>query len=37
MKSEIFNYEGTDYTIIIGKNKKDNWQIIDDSVETDVW
>ena len=37
MKSEIFNYEGTDYTIIIGKNKKDNWQIIDDSEETDVW
>ena len=37
MKTEIFNYEGIDYTIIIGKNKKENWQIIDDSLETDVW
>jgi predicted ribosome quality control (RQC) complex YloA/Tae2 family protein len=37
MKTEIFNYEGTDYTIIIGKNKKENWQIIDESLETDVW
>jgi predicted ribosome quality control (RQC) complex YloA/Tae2 family protein len=37
MKSEIFNYDKIDYNIIIGKNKKENWQIIDDSVETDIW
>jgi predicted ribosome quality control (RQC) complex YloA/Tae2 family protein len=37
MKTEMFNYNKMDYTIIIGKNKKENWQIIDDAIETDIW
>jgi predicted ribosome quality control (RQC) complex YloA/Tae2 family protein len=37
MKEEIFEYEANIYTIIIGKNKNDNFAIIDESVETDVW
>lgn len=37
MKTEIFNYNKIDYTIIIGKNKKENWQIIDNAIESDIW
>jgi predicted ribosome quality control (RQC) complex YloA/Tae2 family protein len=37
MKTEIFNYNNTDYVIIIGKNKKENWEIIDAAIETDIW
>ena len=37
MKTEIFNYKENNYTIIIGKNKKENWQLIDNCIETDVW
>lgn len=37
MKIEIYNYEDTNYTIIIGRNKSENITIIDDSVDTDLW
>ena len=37
MKTELFNYNNTIYTIIIGKNKNENWAIIDDASETDLW
>jgi predicted ribosome quality control (RQC) complex YloA/Tae2 family protein len=37
MKTEKFNYKENNYTIIIGKNKKENWKLIYDSIETDVW
>ena len=37
MKTELFNYNNTTYTIIIGKNKHENWSIIDDASGTDLW
>ena len=37
MKHEIFMYDSVTYNIEIGKNKEDNWQIIDDASETDIW
>ena len=37
MKCEIFIYDSVTYNIKIGKNKEDNWQIIDDASETDIW
>lgn len=37
MKTAIFNYNNTTYTIIIGKNKNENWSIIDDASGTDLW
>jgi predicted ribosome quality control (RQC) complex YloA/Tae2 family protein len=37
MKTDIFNYNNTTYTIIIGKNKNENWSIIDDACENDLW
>ncbi len=37
MKTESFNYNNTTYTIIIGKNKNENWSIIDDASGTDLW
>lgn len=37
MKVVVFNYKGSNYTIIIGTNKTDNFKIIDDSVDTDIW
>lgn len=37
MKTELFNYNNTTYTIIIGKNKNENWSIIDDASGNDLW
>jgi predicted ribosome quality control (RQC) complex YloA/Tae2 family protein len=37
MKEELFEYDANIYTIIIGKNKNENFAIIDESVETDIW
>jgi predicted ribosome quality control (RQC) complex YloA/Tae2 family protein len=37
MKTDFFNYNNTTYTIIIGKNKNENWSIIDDASGTDLW
>ena len=37
MKTELFNYNNTIYTIIIGKNKNENWAIIDDASGSDLW
>ena len=37
MKVETFNYNNTTYTIIIGKNKNENWSIIDDASGSDLW
>ena len=37
MKSEIFVFDNTTYTIYIGQNKKDNWDLIDASMTTDIW
>ena len=37
MKIETFSNEECEWTIIIGKNKEENWQIIDESDPTDIW
>jgi predicted ribosome quality control (RQC) complex YloA/Tae2 family protein len=37
MKEELFNYDSNEYVIIIGQNKVDNFKIIDDAVNTDIW
>ena len=37
MKTEIFEHESNNYTILVGKNKEDNFKIIDDSIDTDIW
>jgi predicted ribosome quality control (RQC) complex YloA/Tae2 family protein len=37
MKQEIFMHNSTEYIIIIGKNKVENFTIIDSSVNTDIW
>jgi len=37
MKTEIFTYGSAEYTINIGKNKDENWQLIDNASGTDIW
>lgn len=37
MKVEKFLNEEGEWTIIIGKNKEENWQIIDEAEPTDIW
>jgi len=37
MKIEIFTHESKEYTISIGKNKEENWQLIDASQPNDIW
>lgn len=37
MKYQIFEYENEKYTIIIGENAKDNWNIIDMADQNDIW
>ena len=37
MKIEIFTHGTKDYTISIGQNKEENWQLIDSSEPNDVW
>lgn len=37
MKEEIFGFRSGEYVFIIGRNKEDNFRIIDESVETDIW
>jgi len=37
MKTEIFQNLLGDWQIFIGKNKEDNWKIIDDASPTDIW
>ena len=37
MKTEIFTYGSAEYTINIGKNKEENWQLIDNASATDIW
>jgi predicted ribosome quality control (RQC) complex YloA/Tae2 family protein len=34
---EVFVWENKEYTILIGKDKVNNWQLIDDAKETDIW
>ena len=37
MKTEIFTHDSKEYEILIGKNKEENWQIIDNALSDDVW
>jgi predicted ribosome quality control (RQC) complex YloA/Tae2 family protein len=37
MKEDIFEFKSSEYVFSIGKNKEDNFRIIDESVETDIW
>jgi predicted ribosome quality control (RQC) complex YloA/Tae2 family protein len=37
MKTENFNYKENNINNYKNKNKKENWKLIDDSIETDVW
>lgn len=37
MLHEQFEYKGENYIIIIGKNKSENFIIIDESFATDIW
>lgn len=37
MKQDIFEFKSSEYVFIIGRNKEDNFRIIDESVETDIW
>jgi predicted ribosome quality control (RQC) complex YloA/Tae2 family protein len=37
MKIEVMNFKNTEYEIFIGRNKKENWDLIDASNETDIW
>lgn len=37
MKIEVMNFQNIDYEIFIGRNKQENWDIIDKSNQTDIW
>ena len=37
MKTETFVFENTEYTIYIGQNKNENWELIDAAEKTDIW
>ena len=37
MKTEIFSHGSKEYTITIGKNKEENWCLIDASDSNDIW
>ena len=37
MKTELFIHGSKEYEIYIGKNKEENWQLIDASNSDDVW
>jgi predicted ribosome quality control (RQC) complex YloA/Tae2 family protein len=37
MKEDIFECGSETYVFLVGKNKHENFEIIDDSLETDIW
>ena len=37
MKIEEYSNNDKEWTIIIGKNKEENWKIIDDADPSDIW
>ena len=37
MKQETFVADNKEWTVAIGRNREDNWQIIDSSEATDIW
>ena len=34
---ELFIFENISYTIFIGKNKNNNWDLIDNAKDSDIW
>lgn len=37
MKQEIFDYNSVEYNIFIGQNKFENFELIDETMPTDIW
>jgi|LauGreDrversion4_2_1035121.scaffolds.fasta_scaffold81232_4 predicted ribosome quality control (RQC) complex YloA/Tae2 family protein len=37
MKTETFVFKNIEYTIYVGQNKTENWELIDASEKTDIW
>ena len=37
MKTEHFLFKNIGYTIYIGQNKNENWELIDAAEKTDIW
>ena len=37
MKTELFVFNNNEYTIYIGQNKTENWELIDAADKTDIW
>jgi predicted ribosome quality control (RQC) complex YloA/Tae2 family protein len=37
MTTIIFEFDSIEYTIFIGRNKYNNFELIDDSMDSDVW
>jgi predicted ribosome quality control (RQC) complex YloA/Tae2 family protein len=37
MITETFNLSGTEYTILVGCNKYENFKIIDQAIGSDIW
>ena len=37
MKKEVFTYNNVEYLIYIGKDKRENWSLIDAAEESDIW
>jgi predicted ribosome quality control (RQC) complex YloA/Tae2 family protein len=37
MIEKIINYQNHDYTVWIGQNSQDNWDIIDNASQNDIW
>jgi predicted ribosome quality control (RQC) complex YloA/Tae2 family protein len=37
MKKEVFTYNNVEYLIYIGKDKSENWALIDAAVPSDIW
>jgi predicted ribosome quality control (RQC) complex YloA/Tae2 family protein len=37
MKTETFENESGEWEIIIGRNKDENWKLIDDASPNDIW
>ena len=35
--TELFVYQNVEYSILIGKNRNDNWKLIDDATPLDIW
>jgi hypothetical protein len=37
MKTFVTAVEGVSYTVIVGQNKHDNWELMDDADPGDIW